>query len=220
MTPPPVTSCGPKVNDVMYIVDSSGSIDSTEWANLIMFLRQLSYAFQVGSGAADSRLAIVNYASNVNILWNFTDARAIDQETFQTAVSEIEAYHTGTATGPALISASEVFWNTPVRAGLDRRVAILLTDGNPNKNTGCNAAGFRKSPKGCAKDAAASIRRGPDGIIGTDDDVYLVLVRIGVSKKSDMLAGVEDLQVYSDSVGLRSIANEVISNICNITDDA
>lgn len=213
-----VLSCSSRANDIVFILDSSGSIDSKQFEMVKNFVRQLGSAFQLGSTEEDSRLAMIQFDSDATLVWGFDDSRATSLSKFSIAVDALEDTSSGTGVGAALITAQDLFEETAVRTGLFRRIAIIFTDGKANKNTLCKANGYPTNAKKCVKSVAEDLRKGVDGIEGTDDDVYLAYIRVGTKAKTNLFGNLEDLRVDTYPDVITDVGDYIISELCDIED--
>ena len=115
----------------MFIIDSSRSVRPLEFTKVKTFVSRIIDTLDIG--AADTRVALVNYASTVKIefhLQNHSDTQSLKQ-----AVARVTPLSTGTMSGLAIQTAMEKAF--AVEAGARGpssnipKVAIIVTDGRP-----------------------------------------------------------------------------------------
>ncbi|KAF6104718.1 matrilin 3 [Phyllostomus discolor] len=123
--------CKSRPLDLVFIIDSSRSVRPSEFTKVKTFVSRIIDTLDIG--AADTRVALVNYASTVKIefhLQNHSDKQSLKQ-----AVARITPLSTGTMSGLAIQTAMEKAFT--VEAGARGpssnipKVAIIVTDGRP-----------------------------------------------------------------------------------------
>ena len=127
--------------DLVFILDESGSVGSSNYYKSIDFMKDMVARFQVGTGATDAQVSLVKFASVVDTSFH------LNTHTSNSAVVAAMAATTfnsgGTCTGWAMkIASEEVLCPTcPGRAPRNApSIAIFLTDGNPGWLSSCNNA--------------------------------------------------------------------------------
>lgn len=130
---------------MVFIIDSSRSVRPLEFTKVKTFVARIIDTLDIG--AADTRVAVVNYASTVKIefqLNTYSNKRALKQ-----AVARITPLSTGTMSGLAIQTAMEEAFT--VEAGARGpmsnipKVAIIVTDGRPQDQVNEVAARARAS---------------------------------------------------------------------------
>ncbi|XP_004468875.1 matrilin-3 [Dasypus novemcinctus] len=123
--------CKSRPLDLVFIIDSSRSVRPLEFTKVKTFVSRIIDTLDIG--AADTRVAVVNYASTVKIefsLQTYSDRRSLKQ-----AVARIAPLSTGTMSGLAIQTAMDEAF--AVEAGARGsasnipKVAIIVTDGRP-----------------------------------------------------------------------------------------
>ncbi|XP_003787470.1 matrilin-3 isoform X2 [Otolemur garnettii] len=137
--------CKSRPLDLVFIIDSSRSVRPLEFTKVKTFVSQIIDTLDIGS--ADTRVAVVNYASTVKIefhLQNYSDKQSLKQ-----AVARITPLSTGTMSGLAIQTAMDEAFT--VEAGARGptsnipKVAIIVTDGRPQDQVNEVAARARAS---------------------------------------------------------------------------
>ncbi|GAB1297294.1 Matrilin-3 [Apodemus speciosus] len=137
--------CKSRPLDLVFIIDSSRSVRPLEFTKVKTFVSRIIDTLDIG--AADTRVAVVNYASTVKIefqLNTYSDKQALKQ-----AVARIAPLSTGTMSGLAIQTAMEEAFT--VEAGARGpmsnipKVAIIVTDGRPQDQVNEVAARARAS---------------------------------------------------------------------------
>ncbi|XP_063552113.1 matrilin-3 [Gorilla gorilla gorilla] len=123
--------CKSRPLDLVFIIDSSRSVRPLEFTKVKTFVSRIIDTLDIGP--ADTRVAVVNYASTVKIefqLQAYTDKQSLKQ-----AVGRITPLSTGTMSGLAIQTAMDEAFT--VEAGAREpssnipKVAIIVTDGRP-----------------------------------------------------------------------------------------
>ncbi|XP_073775638.1 matrilin-3b isoform X3 [Danio rerio] len=127
----PAEPCKSRPLDLVFIIDSSRSVRPAEFEKVKIFLSEMVNSLDIGSDA--TRVALVNYASTVNI--EFHLKKYFSKAEVKQAFSRIDPLSTGTMTGMAIKTAMEqVFTENagarPLKKGIGK-VAIIVTDGRP-----------------------------------------------------------------------------------------
>ncbi|XP_012508542.1 PREDICTED: matrilin-3 isoform X1 [Propithecus coquereli] len=137
--------CKSRPLDLVFIIDSSRSVRPLEFTKVKTFVSQIIDTLDIG--AADTRVAVVNYASTVKIefhLQTYSDKQSLKQ-----AVGRITPLSTGTMSGLAIQTAMDEAFT--VEAGARGptfnipKVAIIVTDGRPQDQVTEVAARARAS---------------------------------------------------------------------------
>ncbi|EPY72442.1 matrilin-3, partial [Camelus ferus] len=123
--------CRSRPLDLVFIIDSSRSVRPLEFTKVKTFVSWIIDTLDIG--AADTRVAVVNYASTVKI--EFHLGTHSDKQSLNRAVAWITPLSTGTMSGLAIQTAMDEAF--PVEAGARGptsnipKVAIIVTDGRP-----------------------------------------------------------------------------------------
>ncbi|XP_056327426.1 matrilin-3b [Danio aesculapii] len=129
--PAPAEPCKSRPLDLVFIIDSSRSVRPAEFEKVKIFLSEMVDSLDIGSDA--TRVALVNYASTVNI--EFHLKKYFSKAEVKQAFSRIDPLSTGTMTGMAIKTAMEqVFTENAGARPLKKdigKVAIIVTDGRP-----------------------------------------------------------------------------------------
>ncbi|XP_039527970.1 matrilin-3b isoform X1 [Pimephales promelas] len=143
--PAPAELCKSRPLDLVFIIDSSRSVRPAEFEKVKIFLSEMVDSLDIGSDA--TRVALVNYASTVNI--EFLLKKHFSKAEVKQAFSRIDPLSTGTMTGLAIKTTMEqVFTETagarPLKKNIGK-VAIIVTDGRPQDKVEEVAAAARAS---------------------------------------------------------------------------
>nr|XP_002799207.3 matrilin-3 [Macaca mulatta] len=137
--------CKSRPLDLVFLIDSSRSVRPLEFTKVKTFVSRIIDTLDIGP--ADTRVAVVNYASTVKIefqLQAYTDKQSLKQ-----AVGRITPLSTGTMSGLAIQTAmDEVFTAEAGARGPSSnipKVAIIVTDGRPQDQVNEVAARARAS---------------------------------------------------------------------------
>ncbi|XP_016333326.1 matrilin-3-like [Sinocyclocheilus anshuiensis] len=141
----PAELCKSRPLDLVFIIDSSRSVRPAEFEKVKIFLSEMVDSLDIGSDA--TRVALVNYASTVNI--EFLLKKYFSKAEVKQAFSRIDPLSTGTMTGLAIKTAMEqVFTESagarPLKKNIGK-VAIIVTDGRPQDKVEEVAAAARAS---------------------------------------------------------------------------
>nr|XP_031540653.1 matrilin-3 isoform X1 [Vicugna pacos] len=123
--------CKSRPLDLVFIIDSSRSVRPLEFTKVKTFVSRIIDTLDIG--AADTRVAVVNYASTVKI--EFHLGTHSDKQSLKRAVARITPLSTGTMSGLAIQTAMDEAFT--VEAGARGptsnipKVAIIVTDGRP-----------------------------------------------------------------------------------------
>ncbi|XP_015212125.1 matrilin-3 isoform X2 [Lepisosteus oculatus] len=125
------TQCKSRPLDLVFIIDSSRSVRPGEFEKVKIFLSDMVDTLDIGQDA--TRVAVVNYASTVNI--EFLLKTHFNKVDMKQAVSRIEPLSTGTMSGLAIKMAMTQVFTEPAGARMRSqnipKVAIIVTDGRP-----------------------------------------------------------------------------------------
>ncbi|KAB0392004.1 hypothetical protein E2I00_006854 [Balaenoptera physalus] len=117
--------------DLVFIIDSSRSVRPLEFTKVKTFVSRVIDTLDIGP--ADTRVAVVNYASTVKIEFHLQTHS--DKQSLKQAVARITPLSTGTMSGLAIQTAMDEAFT--VEAGARGpasnipKVAIIVTDGRP-----------------------------------------------------------------------------------------
>uniref|UniRef100_A0A8C1FEI0 Matrilin 3b n=1 Tax=Cyprinus carpio carpio TaxID=630221 RepID=A0A8C1FEI0_CYPCA len=141
----PAQLCKSRPLDLVFIIDSSRSVRPAEFEKVKIFLSEMVDSLDIGSDA--TRVALVNYASTVNI--EFLLKKFFSKAEVKQAFSRIDPLSAGTMTGLAIKTAMEqVFTESagarPLKKNIGK-VAIIVTDGRPQDKVEEVAAAARAS---------------------------------------------------------------------------
>ncbi|XP_044929752.1 matrilin-3 isoform X2 [Mustela putorius furo] len=137
--------CRSRPLDLVFIIDSSRSVRPLEFTKVKTFVSQIIDTLDIG--AADTRVAVVNYASTVKIEFHLQTHS--DKQSLKQAVARITPLSTGTMSGLAIQTAMDEAFT--VEAGARGptsnipKVAIIVTDGRPQDQVNEVAARARAS---------------------------------------------------------------------------
>ena len=135
--------------DIIFVVDESGSIGSSNFNLVKSFLSRLVCRLDIDSG--NTRVGLVTYASNVGSGFNLSDYNTVAP--MQSAISRLTYSTGGTNTSGAL---AYVRTTMLTAAAGDRsnvpNVVVVLTDGQSNDRSATRVSGylwiFRSGSKG------------------------------------------------------------------------
>ncbi|XP_019512828.1 PREDICTED: matrilin-3 isoform X2 [Hipposideros armiger] len=137
--------CKSRPLDLVFIIDSSRSVRPSEFTKVKTFVSRIIDTLDIGE--ANTRVAVVNYASTVKI--EFQLQTHSDKQSLKKAVGRITPLSTGTMSGLAIQTAMEEAFT--VEAGARGpssnipKVAIIVTDGRPQDQVNEVAARARAS---------------------------------------------------------------------------
>ncbi|XDB55487.1 hypothetical protein AB1E18_008950 [Capra hircus] len=123
--------CKSRPLDLVFIIDSSRSVRPLEFTKVKTFVSKIIDTLDIGP--ADTRVAVVNYASTVKIEFHLQTHS--DKQSLKQAVAQITPLSTGTMSGLAIQTAMDEAFT--VEAGARGpssnipKVAIIVTDGRP-----------------------------------------------------------------------------------------
>ncbi|XP_043325244.1 matrilin-3 isoform X2 [Cervus canadensis] len=137
--------CKSRPLDLVFIIDSSRSVRPLEFTKVKTFVSKIIDTLDIGP--ADTRVAVVNYASTVKIEFHLQTHS--DKQSLKRAVARITPLSTGTMSGLAIQTAMDEAFT--VEAGARGpssnipKVAIIVTDGRPQDQVNEVAARARAS---------------------------------------------------------------------------
>ncbi|XP_036290578.1 matrilin-3 isoform X1 [Pipistrellus kuhlii] len=155
--------CKSRPLDLVFIIDSSRSVRPLEFTKVKTFVSRIIDTLDIGP--ADTRVAVVNYASTVNI--EFHLQTHLDKPSLQRAVGQIAPLSTGTMSGLAIQTAMEKAFTVEAGARAPGshipKVAIIVTDGRPQDRVNevaarARAAGIELYAVGVDRADRASLR--------------------------------------------------------------
>ncbi|TRY60159.1 hypothetical protein DNTS_003733 [Danionella cerebrum] len=141
----PVEPCKSRPLDLVFIIDSSRSVRPAEFEKVKIFLSEMVDSLDIGFDA--TRVALINYASTVNI--EFLLKKYFSKAEVKQAFARINPLSTGTMTGLAIRTAMEQAFTEsagarPLKKNISK-VAIIVTDGRPQDKVEEVAAAARAS---------------------------------------------------------------------------
>ena len=116
--------------DLLFVLDSSGSVGSSNFANLRNFVVDVIAQFEIRANS--TRVGVIRYASSAAIVIQLGSINNVQQLT--TAINNIAFTGGGTSTHAALDLVPTAFVNARINEGTPR-VVILITDGLSNNPT-------------------------------------------------------------------------------------
>ena len=116
--------------DLLFVLDSSGSVGSSNFANLRNFVVDVIAQFEIRANS--TRVGVIRYASSAAIVIQLGSINNVQQLT--TAINNIAFTGGGTSTHAALDLFPTAFVNARINEGTPR-VVILITDGLSNNPT-------------------------------------------------------------------------------------
>lgn len=130
---------------MVFIIDSSRSVRPLEFTKVKTFVSRIIDTLDIG--AADARVAVVNYASTVKIEFHLQTHS--EKQSLKKAVGRITPLSTGTMSGLAIQTAMEEVFTVEAGARGSNsnipKVAIIVTDGRPQDQVNEVAARARAS---------------------------------------------------------------------------
>ncbi|XP_036080790.1 matrilin-3 isoform X2 [Rousettus aegyptiacus] len=137
--------CKSRPLDLVFIIDSSRSVRPLEFTKVKTFVSRIIDTLDIG--AADARVAVVNYASTVKIEFHLQTHS--EKQSLKKAVGRITPLSTGTMSGLAIQTAMEEVFTVEAGARGSNsnipKVAIIVTDGRPQDQVNEVAARARAS---------------------------------------------------------------------------
>ena len=133
--------CRPQGTDIVIVIDDSNSISSTEWKYQTEFVKNYVHAQQLGTGATDTRVAIVFFGDEVKY-WDFKKFWALQEKTSDAIYHVFASHrrlHQRTRTERGLERARSFLTKSQYGARLAddglRRIIMVLTDGQATYQT-------------------------------------------------------------------------------------
>ena len=68
----PLSACS-KVLDIAFMIDSSGSLDRSDFERALEFVKTIVYGLNIYSDGSGSRVAVLSYSSDVNLAFDLND---------------------------------------------------------------------------------------------------------------------------------------------------
>jgi hypothetical protein len=196
--------CQSTTADVVFVVDQSGSITPPNDYLQRKWLRDFVGSFDVGSGLSQTRFALVTFSAKVLATSSFAESRATNAAAFQQYILDLKPVRWSTNTPPALFEATKIVKSMPVISGRTaKKVAIILTDGNPNVK--CDRPGWNPDPLRCTRQQFASLKAEADQVI---------FVRLGTEINSNIFGNSEHLRVDADWLGMQAVLTKVLDYTC------
>lgn len=134
------SDCQSAVADIVFAIDSSSSISSTEFSKQMSFVKNLVRQYNVGSN--ETQFSVVSFASSIHPEFNLNKYQSKTQ--VLGAISSITHHFGSTHTGEALdfIANNSFTSANGGRSGVDKWV-VVLTDGASTRPTKTIAAADR-----------------------------------------------------------------------------
>ena len=127
-TCPSHTECQTRGIDLIFVLDSSGSVGSTNFQNVKNFVSNLVSQLEIGPD--NTQVGVINFATSVRIEFHLN--RYQDSSSLLQAIANIPYTGGNTNTGTALTTLLSEFSTVngvrPLQEGIPR-VAIVVTDG-------------------------------------------------------------------------------------------
>ncbi|XP_061197993.1 uncharacterized protein LOC133206079 [Saccostrea echinata] len=128
--PPPAnkTDCGAKA-DIVFLLDSSGSVGSTNFNKMLKFVEGVAQTFNIGPN--DVQIGVDTFSTGHKAEFNLNSH--LDKQSLVTAISHIPYKSGSTHTGEAIqfMHANSFTAAAGKRPGVPK-IAIVVTDGNSN----------------------------------------------------------------------------------------
>ncbi|XP_041349211.1 cartilage matrix protein-like isoform X2 [Gigantopelta aegis] len=116
--------CGGKPADVVFLLDSSSSIEFSDFHKQIRFTQEVVGLFDIGSDR--TRVGVVLFSDSVHPTIDLS--RYTDKTSLLSAIRRLQYIGGGTHTGEALTFVVDKVYNINEREGVPK-IAIVLTDG-------------------------------------------------------------------------------------------
>jgi hypothetical protein len=190
---------------VVFVVDQSGSITPPNDLIQRKWLIDFVNSFSVGSGQSQTRFALVTFSAKVMTKSSFAESRATNAVAFNQHITDLRPVRWSTNTPPALFEAAKILQTMPPISGRTaKKVAIILTDGNPN--VPCSGKpGWTEDPIKCTRQQFAKLKAQADSI---------VFVRIGTGISAGIFNNQEDIRVDADWLGMQAVLTKVLDYTC------
>ena len=133
------TECQTRGVDLIFVLDSSGSVGASNFANVRNFVADLVNQLEIGPD--NTRVGLINFASSAGVQFSLNTHQ--DISSLLQAIASVPFTSGGTNTAAALTTLlselSTVNGARPLQEGIPR-VAIVVTDGQSNNPTATVAA--------------------------------------------------------------------------------
>ena len=130
-----VAGCQDAKLDVVFIMDSSGSISDrpgkmNNWYDIIQFVSRIIQGLDISQ--ADTRIGFVSYSNSAEKFLNLTDGD--DRGTVNSALQRVQSRYKGGMTNinDGVVKARELFQSKPTSRRFYPNVAVLIGDGESN----------------------------------------------------------------------------------------
>lgn len=134
-----LTECQIRGLDLIFVLDSSGSVGSSNFQRVINFAVNLVRQLQIGP--SNTQVGLIRFASSASALFHLNTYQ--NKSNLLQAISAVRFISGGTDTAVALNTLlsefSTVYGARPLQDGIPR-VAIVVTDGQSNNRTATIAA--------------------------------------------------------------------------------
>jgi len=189
--------------DLIWIVDASSSVSSTNWNRLRNFISSTTDDFLVGP--AHTRIGAVVYSNSILDVVPIDSSTATNGAQFKSYITTVPRKASYTATGLGLIKTyKDMFTDSNKRPGV-KRVVVIATDGQPNKNHQCESNGFSSSSARCARQAATRLK--------AEDDVTFVYLRIGTDASKHLFRDIDDDRIDAVFTNLGAVRQRVFDSV-------
>lgn len=150
--PTPALNCGDKTVDIIFVLDSSGSVSKRNWELVKQFVLEVVTRFDVGGAQGQARMSLINYSKGIVGTTGLLANAATDVNLFNKKVRLSGRGSGKTDSAEALLLAKKYLTETPVRPNTDKQVVLIATDGNPNGRSGCVSNGYGSKPLDCTRE--------------------------------------------------------------------
>jgi len=189
--------------DLLWVVDASASVSRRNWKKLRNFISSTTDDLLVGS--THTRIGAVIYSNSILDVVPIDSNTATNEARFKSYISTVSRKASYTATGLSLITAyRDIFKESNKRPGV-KRVVVVATDGQPNKNHECKENGFSSRSTRCAKDAAKRLK--------SEDDVTFIYLRIGRDVSKNLFRGIDDARIDTTFKKLDDARQQIFDSI-------
>ncbi|XP_077982893.1 matrilin-3-like [Glandiceps talaboti] len=132
-SPPPV--------DLLYVIDKSGSIGTTDFTKSIDLVKQLIDLFPVPISPDETRIAAISFSSAHKVDLDFNFLACANKDACKDAIGRIDFEDGSTHTGRALnLARTNAFTNAAGSRSNAHKVLFLITDGRSNGGLSVTAA--------------------------------------------------------------------------------
>eukprot|EP00039_Didymoeca_costata_P024589 m.10768 g.10768 ORF g.10768 m.10768 type:complete len:403 (+) comp4316_c0_seq1:85-1293(+) len=193
---PQQATCAARMN-VVFLLDGSGSIQSSDWTKDLQFVNSMLDRFTMSKDAVMA--GVVQFSSSTQTSCSF----GADKSTLQGCVSKISQMKTGTNTAAGINAAASMLQSGP---SADHNLIILITDGKSNEGS---------DPATAARNAESSAKAEVYGIgVGSDIDAAQLksIVTQPASTHYFTVSNYDELNKIMDKVA----ANSCDTTTCNI----